>query len=198
MRIKFLLLSAVVALIAFASCKKTTTTTITHVDSITKIDSVPYPDTTTIHAISDSISTDMNGLPFVCDSAIYFIFNNTFYNNGTPQFNGSTLHNQLDFESFDPASRNNFTMLVGTLGNSFPAKTYGAFGDTTTYASIAFDSASSAYIYLNAPGTGTITITSITNSTLKGTFQGTLYLFGDTNNSITKKVITNGKFSIIY
>jgi hypothetical protein len=184
MKIKFVLLSAIVALIAFASCKKNTTTTITKVDTVLYLDS-------TVHAsLSDSISADVDGLLFAADSGVYLEFyKNSYY------VSGKTF-NEFDFQSYD-SKGNDFYIGLGTLGNTFTSKTYGSYKDTTTYVGIEFDSTSgSNYWSVTVLNPATVTITSVKGASIKGIFSGTVYPYGDSTQP--GKVITNGKFSLAY
>jgi hypothetical protein len=187
MRIKILLLSSIVALIAFASCKKNTTTTITKVDSVLYLDS-------TIHAsLSDSISADVDGLLFAADSGAYLEFDkDSYYTNGVP-------FNEFDFQSYD-SKGDDYYIWLGTSANNFTPKTYGAFGDSTTYAGVEFDSTGGGYYYSSTVlNPATVTITSVSGTTVKGTFSGTIYRYGDsTQTGSNKKIITNGKFNLVY
>jgi hypothetical protein len=180
MRIKFLLFPAVlIVLIALASCTKSTTTT------ITKVDTVLYIDTTT-QAASDSISADIDGLLFAADSGVYYNFDHQYYNYGT--------WNVVEFKS-DDAKGNDFHLWFGTSANAFTAKTYGAFGDNNTLAGIEFDSTGGGSFWTSTIlNPATITITSVTSTSVKATFNGTLYPDGDSTQP--GKVITNGKFAL--
>jgi hypothetical protein len=81
--------------------------------------------------------------------------------------------------------------------DKFTNKTYGIVGDTTSGASFEFDQNGFKYktASTNTATTAfTITITGINDSYIQGTFQGNIFNEGDT--TMTKKVVTNGKFDI--
>ncbi len=184
MKIRLVLLSTIVALIALASCKKTTTNTITQHDT-TKV--ITFD--TSSYALADSVSADINGVPFPANVYPYIEY---YTDNG---YNGKTFN----FLDIDPSDSNNnyYDLYIATGSPSYSAKTYGAFGDTTTEAFIDFSLNGQYYYGSTVLNPNTITITSISGSTMKGTFQGTVYVGGDTTATGTNKaVITNGKFSM--
>src|ERR1700749_2460706 len=172
MRIKFLLLSIFVALIAFTSCKKTT------VNSAAT-------------AFSNDISANVDGLFFSADSGTYF----EIYKD---EWNGK-IYNEINFESYD-SKGNDFYIWLGTTDSIFTNKTYGAYGDSTSFAGIEFDSTGGNEYWSNTVlNPATITITSSIASGLKATFNGTAYYDGDTTQTgSNKKAITNDKFSLSY
>lgn len=184
MRIKLLLLSAVViALITFASCKKTTTNTVTHHDTTT----VKTFDTSS-YVLADSVSANINGVPF---PAYVYPYTDYYQSSG---YNGKTF-NYLDIDPAD-SNYNYYDLYIGTSAAFYTAKTYGAFGDTTTSASIDFQLNGQYFYGGTVLNPNTITITSISGTKIQGTFQGTVYLNGDTTQTgANKAVITNGKFS---
>jgi hypothetical protein len=179
MKIKLILASALVALIAFASCKKNTVT-----NTVIVNDTLKVPDTAN-YAISETISASFNG---VADTATI----PDYYEHYQDQIN-SNNYNAFDFDVSD-SNNNRIYLDVETLNSSITAKTYGAFGDSTTIAKIQFNNSSYSGSTILNPNT--VTITSISGPTVKGTFQGTIYANGDTT-STDKKVITNGKFTIV-
>jgi hypothetical protein len=183
MRIKLILASAFVALIAFASCKKSTVT-----KTVIENDTLKIPDTAN-YAISEIISADVNG---VGDTATIPDYYEHYIDNI-----GSNASNAFDFDEYDSAN-NRFYLQVETLNNSITAKTYGAFGDSTTVSDVEFYQSGTGWYYGSTVlNPNTVTITSIIGTTLKGTFQGTIYLNGDTTQTgSNKKVVTNGKFAI--
>jgi hypothetical protein len=76
-------------------------------------------------------------------------------------------------------------------------QTFGKVGDTTTTAMFEYDQNGFKYKTASkntATTAFTVTITSINGSSIQGTFQGNIFSEGDT--TMTKKVITNGKFDI--
>jgi hypothetical protein len=179
MRIKLLLLFAIVALIGFASCKKTTTNTITQHDT-TVIKTLD----TTNYALYDSVSADINGVPFLAAAYPYV----ELYSPG----NGFHF---IDVEPSDSNS-NYYDLYIGTKAAAFTARTYGAYGDSVNQAYIDFYFNGQYYYGSTVLNPNTITITSISGTKVKGTFTGTVYVNGDTTETGTNKaVITNGKFS---
>jgi hypothetical protein len=76
-------------------------------------------------------------------------------------------------------------------------KTFGAVGDTTSSASFEYDQNGFKYKTASKNTTTTaftITITGMSSSSIQGTFTGNIFEEGDT--TLTKKVVTNGKFDI--
>ncbi len=180
MRIKLILASALVALIALASCKKNTVTkTVIENDTVKVRDTTNYP-------VSLVISADIDGVPDTTTIPSYY----EYYTSGG--------FNVFDFQDADSVN-NNLYVGIETLSNKFTAKTYGSFGDSTTEGYFEYYSTSTSSWFYGSTilNPNTVTVTSIVGTTLKGTFQGTIYLNGDTTQTgSNKEVITNGKFAI--
>jgi|GEM_PF-6473635 hypothetical protein len=191
MKVKILLLSGVIALIAFASCTKTTTNTITNTDTITSIvnhtDTLKIIDTTT-RAVYDSTSALIDGTAFSTNLYPYFQY----------QSNVPSNHLNLFYFSSADVAGQKYYVGIYTTSNVIRAKTYGSFGDSTTSAIIEFDSTATNYYFYSSTvlNPTTVTITSINGTLIKGTFQGTIYRNGDsTGTGYNKKIVTNGKFT---
>jgi hypothetical protein len=184
MKIRLLLLSSVVALIVFASCKKTQTNTVIQHDTTT----VKTFDTTS-YAMVDSVFSDLNGTPFPAYAYPYI------YNYKSTGYNGNPFY----YLEIDPSDSNNnyYDIYIGTSLPAYTARTYGAYGDTTTETDLDIYFNGKYYYGSTVLNPNTITVTSISGSSMKGTFQGTVYVNGDTTQTgSNKQVITNGKFSI--
>jgi hypothetical protein len=81
--------------------------------------------------------------------------------------------------------------------DEFTNKTFGIVGDTTSAASFEYDQNGFKYKTASkntATTAFTITIIGISGSSIQGTFTGNIFEEGDT--TLTKKVVTNGKFDI--
>lgn len=187
MRIKILLLSSIVALIAFASCKKTNTVTVTKLieDSVLKTS-------------ADTLSASFN-------DTSYLVYNENWGETGADygwRGNDSTKYYYFETGAQD-STDNNYNYLevdIYTLNGLLSVnKTYGLTSDTTTEIYLYFYNNAGGYFesngYKQAPATATIT--SISGNVITGTFSGTLFQYGDTT-STYKKVVTNGKFTSVF
>jgi hypothetical protein len=88
-------------------------------------------------------------------------------------------------------------VIAGT--SQITAGTYTEDGSTTNVASVNFVQAGSAYPYVsNNSNTNpvTVTVTSISSTSIQGTFKGDAFLLDSNGATTTKKVIANGQFSV--
>jgi len=162
-----MILLAALGLVVLASCKKSGS-------------SAPITTANTITGVVD-------GKTFTCNER--FALESYSYMNDTTTWFG--------FDAYAYDSSNNEFYFEADQAKKVPTpKVYGALGDSTTYAYVEFDSTSGGWwgseTKLNPT---TITITSTGGQAVQGTFQGTLYLYGDSTSTNTK-VVTNGKFNI--
>jgi len=171
-----LLVIAPVFAILFASCaKKSTATNPINTDTIVvnKPDTVPA--NTLIATIDDTVYT---------------------FNKVTRDTSASAPGtNLILIEAVDVDS--NQIVLLFISKNPITNITYGSTGDTTNEVAIAMTYYTSSYWASAFPATesnpATVTVTSISSSSIKGTLKGYIYLDGDS--TAAYKPITNGKFN---
>jgi hypothetical protein len=96
--------------------------------------------------------------------------------------------------TIDPVA--NCALQIRSL-NEFTIKKFGMAGDTTSEVSFEYDQNGFKYKTASnntATTAFTVTITGMSGSSIQGTFAGNIFEEGDT--TLTKKVVTNGKFDI--
>ncbi|HMG83354.1 MAG TPA: hypothetical protein VK559_10005 [Ferruginibacter sp.] len=162
---KKIFLFTTLALLIFASCKKSSS-----------------PITT-----NNTITASVDGVTYTCNTEP----GNELYQDST----GTNDWYRFDAWISDSNNVNGFYIYFGKLNQPLTTGTYGAYGDSTTQAYIEYDSTGQYWGSQTILNPATIKVTSISGSTIQGTFSGTVYLYEDST-SANKKVITNGKFNL--
>ncbi|HMG83151.1 MAG TPA: hypothetical protein VK559_08965 [Ferruginibacter sp.] len=217
MKLPIPILGLFIGCIIIASCTKEKTNTVTvikvdtinHTDTANAIDTITHTtfafpvNDSTVQLSADSISESIDGTP---DLFTYFStmdLRTIIGWNGDPAkpFHIFAMQAQDDANN---AAANYLYITINTTDNYLIAnKTYGTIGDSTSTVTFTLNDASfgssfgSEFSGKYSQGPSIATIKSISSNEITGTFQGTLFANNDSTGS-NKKMLTNGKFNVLY